>query len=236
MLQCVAVCCSVLQHTRYLRYVRVEYPRAAHGVAVCCSVLQCVAVCCNTLGTRGTSELSVHGLRAVLPWLLLMRVSGLRESVALFTAVKAGVFVLGLKVRATRALVFQRFVACMPVLALQVRAAGILVCKLLVFRMLGADILALKVLARSVLVFTVLVAGALVLALKVRVFLMAALCGLLLEVQVVVDHVLVACALSPEGAGMWMSRSVMSAGLYTHCVCVCACVCVCVYVCVCVCV
>ena len=32
MLQCVAVCCSVLQ-----------------GVAVCCSVLRCVAVCCNVL-------------------------------------------------------------------------------------------------------------------------------------------------------------------------------------------
>ena len=32
MLQCVAVCCSVLQR-----------------VAVCCSVLQCVAVCCSML-------------------------------------------------------------------------------------------------------------------------------------------------------------------------------------------
>ena len=32
MLQCAAVCCSVLQ-----------------GVAVCCSVLQCVAVCCSVL-------------------------------------------------------------------------------------------------------------------------------------------------------------------------------------------
>jgi len=32
MVQCVAVCCSVLQY-----------------VAVCCSVLQCVAVCCSVL-------------------------------------------------------------------------------------------------------------------------------------------------------------------------------------------
>jgi len=38
-LQCVAVCCSVLHK------VTGELPH----VAVCCSVLQCVAVCCSVL-------------------------------------------------------------------------------------------------------------------------------------------------------------------------------------------
>jgi len=45
-LQCVAVCCSVLQcvavECMYLLSV-------LQCVAVCCSVLQCVAVCCSVL-------------------------------------------------------------------------------------------------------------------------------------------------------------------------------------------
>jgi len=45
-LQCVAVCCSVLQYVSVCLSARVPYT----GVpAVCCSVLQCVAVCCSVL-------------------------------------------------------------------------------------------------------------------------------------------------------------------------------------------
>jgi len=54
-LQCVAVCCSVLQCVA----VNVQRGAATEGVggwqgrwlyaAVCCSVLQCAAVCCNVL-------------------------------------------------------------------------------------------------------------------------------------------------------------------------------------------
>jgi len=39
-LQCVAVCCSVLQRVAV---------RCSNGYTVCCSVLQCVAVCCSVL-------------------------------------------------------------------------------------------------------------------------------------------------------------------------------------------
>ena len=59
MLQCVAVCYSVLQHVavycfRYSLFWRVHhsvYPRSAalKCVVVCCSVLQCVVVCCSAL-------------------------------------------------------------------------------------------------------------------------------------------------------------------------------------------
>ena len=38
-LMCVAVCCSLLQCVAEVR----------HSTNVCCSVLQCVAVCCNVL-------------------------------------------------------------------------------------------------------------------------------------------------------------------------------------------
>jgi len=59
-LQCVAVCCSVLQGvavaTNLLREKKVLYltiiPRSLrvlHCDAVCCSLLQCVAVCCSVL-------------------------------------------------------------------------------------------------------------------------------------------------------------------------------------------
>jgi len=56
MLQCVAVCCSMLQIPRpqvccsVLQYV-----------AVCCSVLQCVAVCCSVLQMSTEFEKSVSG-------------------------------------------------------------------------------------------------------------------------------------------------------------------------------
>jgi len=42
LLQCVAVCCNVLQCV-------VRCVCASSTVAVCCSVLQCVAVCCSAL-------------------------------------------------------------------------------------------------------------------------------------------------------------------------------------------
>jgi len=51
-LQCVAVCCSVLQcavlHKRDTEAVMNE-SHHMYCVAVCCSVLQCVAVCCIVL-------------------------------------------------------------------------------------------------------------------------------------------------------------------------------------------
>ena len=56
LLQCVAVCCSVLQrkcvlepHTMKGSLDISSIPCVLHCVAVCCSVLQCVAVCCSVL-------------------------------------------------------------------------------------------------------------------------------------------------------------------------------------------
>ena len=46
-LQCVAVCCSVLRYAT--PRVQKELFCASCAVAVCCSVLQCVAVCCSVL-------------------------------------------------------------------------------------------------------------------------------------------------------------------------------------------
>ena len=46
-LQCVAVCCSVL-HKSAMDITDV-YLQLLRCVAVCCSVLQCVAVCCSVL-------------------------------------------------------------------------------------------------------------------------------------------------------------------------------------------
>jgi len=50
-LQCVAVCCSVLQGgIKLAHYSRNSIAvHVAMYVAVCCSVLQCVAVCCSVL-------------------------------------------------------------------------------------------------------------------------------------------------------------------------------------------
>jgi len=51
-LQCVAVCCSVLQCVAVIQWSASmhEIIRIAHQVvAVCCSVLQCVAVYCSVL-------------------------------------------------------------------------------------------------------------------------------------------------------------------------------------------
>jgi len=61
-LQCVAVCSSVLQHVavccNVVTSIRIVVLRSCHKVllnpmyviiAVCCSVLQCVAVCCSVL-------------------------------------------------------------------------------------------------------------------------------------------------------------------------------------------
>ena len=45
MLQCVAVCCSVLQSKGSAITTAVIHTCALKCVAVCCSVLQCVAVC-----------------------------------------------------------------------------------------------------------------------------------------------------------------------------------------------
>jgi len=49
-LQCIAVCCSVLQVCcSVLQYVVVSCSVIAVCCSVCCSVLQCVAVCCSVL-------------------------------------------------------------------------------------------------------------------------------------------------------------------------------------------
>ena len=47
-LQCVAVCCSVLQPVRDALCLILN-ESCSQCVAVCCSVLQCVAVCCSVL-------------------------------------------------------------------------------------------------------------------------------------------------------------------------------------------
>ena len=48
--QCVAVCCSVLQCVAVcLAVCNVSPPPPTECVVVCCSVLQCVAVCCSVL-------------------------------------------------------------------------------------------------------------------------------------------------------------------------------------------
>ena len=52
MLQCVAACCSALQHVAACCSV-------LQRVAVCCSVLQCVAVCCSVLRARGSKMQNV---------------------------------------------------------------------------------------------------------------------------------------------------------------------------------
>ena len=50
MLQCAAVCCSVLQRVAvYVLKMRIIGHRVMQCVAVCCSVLQCVAVCCSVI-------------------------------------------------------------------------------------------------------------------------------------------------------------------------------------------
>ena len=51
-LQCVAVCCSVMQKSAHdtrhsLKLTSLQF--ALQCVAVCCSVLQCVSVCCSVL-------------------------------------------------------------------------------------------------------------------------------------------------------------------------------------------
>jgi len=63
-LQCVAVCCSVLQCVAdpcVYTYRRAFGQRATRGMAnvACCSVLQCVAVCCSAMQIyvyKGTEE------------------------------------------------------------------------------------------------------------------------------------------------------------------------------------
>ena len=50
MLQCVAVCCSVLQPEHLdLPNTSRAHPVKWHSLTVCFSVLQCVAVCCSVL-------------------------------------------------------------------------------------------------------------------------------------------------------------------------------------------
>ena len=54
MLQCVAVCCSVLQYEdSWDSHVCCCVAMMLQCVVVCCSVLQCVAVCCS-VKIRGT--------------------------------------------------------------------------------------------------------------------------------------------------------------------------------------
>ena len=64
MLQCVAVCCSVMQ-------CNAERRRELQVAAVCCSVLQCVAVCNIALQCVATTHLVIRptgcsGLKSVL--------------------------------------------------------------------------------------------------------------------------------------------------------------------------
>ena len=56
-LQCVAVCCSVLQGA-YVACVTLEFDQPF----VCCSVLQCVAVCCSVLQFVGILALHTQHL------------------------------------------------------------------------------------------------------------------------------------------------------------------------------
>ena len=64
MLQCVAVCCSVLQCVAKVMtcmeffhvYIRAVCCSVLQCVAVCCSVLKCVAVCCKGNDTHGVSS------------------------------------------------------------------------------------------------------------------------------------------------------------------------------------
>jgi len=53
LVQCVAVCCSVLQCVAHHYTVLIARSKGllklVQCVAVCCSVLQCVAVCCSVL-------------------------------------------------------------------------------------------------------------------------------------------------------------------------------------------
>jgi len=55
-LQCVAVCCSVLQCVAVYRKIDISffavYCSVLQCVAVCCSVLHCVAVCCSVSRDR----------------------------------------------------------------------------------------------------------------------------------------------------------------------------------------
>jgi len=53
-LQCVAVCCSVLQNAcaSFLILKQLDFCNVNGCVAVCCSVLQCIAMCCSMLQRR----------------------------------------------------------------------------------------------------------------------------------------------------------------------------------------
>jgi len=55
-LQCVAVCCSMLQ------YVAVCSPRKGLLLKMCCSVLQHIAVCCNTLQRVALCRIVLQGV------------------------------------------------------------------------------------------------------------------------------------------------------------------------------
>jgi len=65
MLQCVAVCCSVLQCVAVCLHLRDDIDTQVvaiqllwpvlQRVAVCCSVLQCVAVCCSVFAIERRS-------------------------------------------------------------------------------------------------------------------------------------------------------------------------------------
>jgi len=70
MLQCVAVCCSVLHTTHKARYKTPTYLRAAWliPVAMTCSALQHVASCCSVLQCTDTHSLT-HTYTQELPLL-----------------------------------------------------------------------------------------------------------------------------------------------------------------------
>ena len=61
MLQCVAVCCSVLYRARRASKVDMSWLQSI-AISVCCSALQCVAVCCSArYRARRASKSDVRG-------------------------------------------------------------------------------------------------------------------------------------------------------------------------------
>ena len=61
MLQCVAMCCSVVQpHGHAAVYTVKPVSDSLQCVAVCCSVLQCVAVCCSVLRCAAVRQFDIE--------------------------------------------------------------------------------------------------------------------------------------------------------------------------------
>ena len=96
MLQCVAVCCSVLQsapHALHYQQCRLEYDQLSCSVlqcvAMCCNVLQCVTVCCRVLQCVTSSH--ARDARAATPPRIYAVCCGVCYSVLHCVAVCCGV-------------------------------------------------------------------------------------------------------------------------------------------------